>query len=158
MASPLTGQAQAALIRLYDQAKHTTDNFILERIDRALDEIIRLNSADPPAWQVRSALANASKVITARRQIVASWPTDGDETSDATAGRQEDVIELRSWLRSTPHVTEQQRRLLILLAEGHDAVDVAALLDIPILRAREQISRARRAARSAYATTGMAAA
>jgi hypothetical protein len=150
MASPLSGQAQAALIRLYDQAKRTTDSFSLERIDRALDEIIRLNSTDPPAWQVRSAMANASKVITARHQIVSPWP-DGCETSNASADGHEDAIELRSWLRTTPRVTERQRRLLTLLAEGHDAVDVAALHDIPVLRAREQISRTRRAARAAYA-------
>ena len=150
MASSLTGQAQAALIRLYDQAKRTTDSFTLERIDRALDEIVRLNSTDPPAWQVRSAMANASKVITARRQIVSPWPPDGSETSNARADGQEDAIELRSWLDRTSRITERQRRLLVLLAEGHDAVDVAALYYIPVLRAREQISRTRRAARAAY--------
>jgi hypothetical protein len=42
MTTSLTGQAQAALSYLHRQARGKADNFDLERIDRALDEIVRL--------------------------------------------------------------------------------------------------------------------
>jgi hypothetical protein len=150
VASSLTGQAQAALMRLYEQAKHTTDNFALERIDRALDEIIRLNSTDPPDRQVRSALANAYKVIRDRRQTVSSESLEARQADVASLGGDEDVIDLREWLRGTPHVTGRQRDVLTLLADDHDATDIAVFYNIPTSRAREQISRARRAARAAH--------
>lgn len=150
MAGPLTGQAEAALIRLYEQAEHTSDNFTLERIDRALDEIVRLNSSNPPAWQVRSAMANASKVILGRRRTVLSESLEALQVDIAVPIGGEDIVELQTWLHGTPEVNAGQRNVLSLLADGYEAADLAALHRIPVPRAREQISRARRAARTAY--------
>jgi hypothetical protein len=149
MTTPMTGQAQAALTRLYNQAHRSADNFELERIDRALDEIVRLNSSQPPDHQVRSAMANASKVILGRRKIAPSVSLES--LSERTAGgSQEPVIDLSLWLRDTKRITEQQRRLLALIAGTDDAATIAASYSIPATRMREQISRARRAARAAY--------
>lgn len=148
--TPLCGQAEAALMSLYEQAKRTTDNFTLERIDRALDEIVRLNSAEPPARQVRSAMANASKVIISRRETVTAETLEARQVDLPAPGGDEDVIDLKEWLRRTPGVTDRQRTLLSRLADGHDAADLAAVYHIPADRMREQISRTRRAARTAY--------
>lgn len=150
MAGLMTEQAKVSLLRLYEQAKHTSDNFALERIDRALDEIVRLNNSDPAAWQVRSAMANASKVIRGRRRAVSPDSLEALRVDVAVPSDTEDIVELRVWLHGTSGVNEGQRRLLSLLAVGKDAADLAAMHRVPLPRMREQISRARRAARSAY--------
>lgn len=145
----ITGQAQAALIRMHRQARGTADNFELERIDRALDEIVRLNSTDSYGRQVRSAMANALKVMRHRRKIVQPQ-TFGDAAEPISPDPMEAVIDLRAWLRDTRHITEQQRKLLTLLADDYDAEAITARYRIPPPRVREQISRARQAARAAY--------
>lgn len=151
MVTPLTGQSQAALMCLYDQARRTTDNFTLERIDRAADEIVRVNSADPPTWQVRSAMANASKVLVDRRRTVSPATLEVLAVDVAALGDDQDVIiELLLWLHRTPYLTERERRVLKLLADDNDAASIAALLHVSVPRMREQVSRARRAARLAY--------
>jgi DNA-binding CsgD family transcriptional regulator len=148
--APMTGQAQAALIHLYERAQRATDSFTQERIDRALDEIVRVNSTDPPAWQVRSAMANASKVITARYETISRWSVEAKEIDVPVSGSREDAINLRLWLHETARLTEGQRELVTQLADGHDAESIAALCHVSVLRAREQISRVRRNARTAY--------
>jgi hypothetical protein len=150
MTDPLTGQAEAALIRLYEQAKRTTDSFDMERIDRALDEVVRLNSSSPPEQQVRSAMANAYKVIRDRRRIVSLESIEAVQIDIAPTNWAEEVIDLWEWLRGTPHVTTSQRNLLMLVTDDHEPADLAAHYRIPVARMREQISRARRAARTAY--------
>jgi hypothetical protein len=146
----LTRQAEVALMSLYEQASHTGDNFTLERIDRALDEVLRLNGAEPPDRQVRSAMAHAYQVIRDRRRTVVPETLEAREAEPPSSGGDEDVIDLQEWLRSTPRVTGQQRNLLGLLAYDPDAADLAAVYHVPVLRMREQISRTRRAARTAY--------
>ena len=44
---------------------------------------------------------------------------------------QEPVIDLRLWLRDTNRITKQQRRLLRLLADEHDADAIAAMYRVP---------------------------
>jgi DNA-binding CsgD family transcriptional regulator len=146
----MTGQAQVALLRLYGRAQRATESFAQERIDRALDEIVRINSSEPPTWQVRSAMANASKVITARYETISRWSVEAHEIDVAVSDSHEDVVNLRLWLHGTARLTEGQRELVTLLAAGHDAESIAALYHISVPRAREQISRARRKARIAY--------
>jgi len=150
--TPLTGQSQAALIALQTRARRTTDNFRLEQIDRALDEILRLNSAQPSASQMRSTMANAAKVLRDRRRIAPVSSLDDPQLGQPGApDSQIPVIDLRSWLRTTRGLTEGQRRLLTLMAEHDDADAIAAEYGIASARARERVSRARRAARVAYA-------
>src|SRR5271165_6272383 len=117
MTSTITAQAQVALSRLHNQARRTADNFDLERIDRALDEIVRLNSPESHGRQVRSAMANASKVIRARRDIAPCISLDGLQGEHGNTDSHELVMDLRLWLRDTKRITEQQRRLLALLAD-----------------------------------------
>jgi hypothetical protein len=148
--SGMTGQAATALVSLYGQARRTNDNFDLERIDRTLDEITRLNSTEPPPHQVRSAMANALKVMTRRREIAPYRSLDAPGADLGVRTGQEAAVDLRAWLRDTKRITEQQRRLLILLADDYDAEAIAALYRVPPPRLREQISRARRAARAAH--------
>jgi len=150
MADPLTGQAEAALMRLYELAKRTFDNFALERIDRALDEVVRLNSDSPPEHQVRSAMANASKVLRGRRQTVSSESIEALQIDIVVPDGAEQVIDLVEWLHGTPRIARSQRSLLMLVARDHDPADLAAHYRIPAPRIREQISRARSAARTAY--------
>jgi hypothetical protein len=147
----LSAQAQAALARLYTKAANTPDNFDLERIDRALDEILRLNSTDVPSRQVRSALANASKVILDRRKIVPLVSLDAVSVDVASPDGEEAVVDLRAWLHGTRRITEQQRRLLMRLADGDSTDVLAGAHRVPLLRMRERVSRARQAARAAYA-------
>jgi DNA-directed RNA polymerase specialized sigma24 family protein len=148
----LTGQAQAALIALETRACHTTSTFRLEQIDRALDEVLRLNGTQPTAFQVRSATANAAKVLRDRRRIAPVISLDDPQLGEPGAqDSQIPVIDLRSWLRTTRGLTEGQRRLLTLMAEYDDADTVAAEYGAPSARIRERVSRARRAARTAYA-------
>jgi hypothetical protein len=137
-------------MRLYEQAKRTTDNFTLERFDRALDEVVRLNSSSPPKQQVRSALANASKVLLGRRQTVSPKSIEALQVDIAVPSEAEESIDLMEWLHGTPRVAPSQRNLLMLIACDQDPADLAAHYSIPVPRIREQISRARRAARTAY--------
>jgi DNA-directed RNA polymerase specialized sigma24 family protein len=150
MTSVMTGQAQAALTRLHEQARSTSDNFDLERIDRALDEIVRLNSPESYGRQVRSAMANASKVILDRRDIAPFISLDALPVEHGPSDNQEAAIGLRLWLRDTNGISQQQRRLLMLLADDYDVDAIAAMYRIPAPRMRERISRARKAARAAY--------
>jgi hypothetical protein len=150
MTTSLTGQAQAALSHLHGQARRKADNFYLERIDRALDEIVRLNGPESRGRQVRSAMGSALKVMRRRREIAPCQSLDalGADQGCSDSGR--GVIDLRLWLRDSKRITEQQRCLLTLLADALDAEAIAAMYGIPVPRMRERIARARKAARAAY--------
>ncbi|GGL03283.1 hypothetical protein Sme01_18920 [Sphaerisporangium melleum] len=149
----LNEQATKALELLYARAKRTTDNFDLERIERALDEIIRLNDISPPPFQVRSAPAHASQVLKGRRKL-AKQIALGDLAAHEEP-RQRDyalaVVDLALWLNGTTALTTEQRQLAHRLASEEDSKTIAAELGVPITRTRERISRARQAARAAWA-------
>lgn len=150
-------EAQSAYLILQAQARNTHDDYTLERIDRALDEIVRnLSKTDPPEHQVRSALANAGKVMANRRRLAPvvsheDLVTDVDAREDGY-----DVVELRSWLETAP-LPSPARTLLVALAAGADAKDLAAQQDVPVQRIRERIARARKSARADYWATAVAA-
>jgi hypothetical protein len=153
----VTGQAQAALIALQARARHTTDIFVLEQIDRALDEVVRLNSTQPPAFQTRSAMANAGKVLRRRRSIVPVISLANPQLGKlGIRDPQIAVVELRLWLQTTSALPEGQRGLLTLIMDC-DADAVAAELGVSPARMRERISRARRAAFIAYTREVVAA-
>ncbi|WP_280181757.1 hypothetical protein [Nocardia farcinica] len=149
----ISAQAQAALSTLHERAKKTSDNFELERIDRALDEIIRLNSVAPAAFQVRSAMAHASKVLLDRRALAPSSSVEEFE-SGREPGQPEGrfaVVDLAAWLQTTRSLTDAQRRLVHQLAADLDVEDLASVYGVMPARLRERISRTRKAARTAYA-------
>ncbi|MER6279768.1 hypothetical protein ABT202_26345 [Streptomyces sp900105245] len=149
----LTEQAQRALILLDHRARKTGDLFALDRVDRAKDEIIRLNASAPAAFQVRSAWAHAGAVLRERKTLVPAVRLSDVAPQDEPGG--EDVsfaaVELREWLRTTPSLAELQRQLLQNLATGMESDTLAPRLGVPLPRMRQQISRARKIARSAYA-------
>jgi len=154
----LSGQAQTVLIVLQAKTSGTTDSFRLDQIDRALDEIIRLNSTNPAAFQVRSAMANASKVLRDRERIAPRISLDDSRSLQYGApDAQLAAIDLAAWLRDTRRLNDGQRRVLIQIAEVDDASALAAEYGIAPDRMRERISRARQAARVAYAAEVVAA-
>ncbi|MFJ2805390.1 hypothetical protein [Kitasatospora sp. NPDC087271] len=156
---PLTEQAQRALVLLTRRADNTGDLFTLDRVDRAKDEIIRLNSSSPAPFQLRSAMAHASAVLHERRKLVPSMrlsevePQDEPETEEMAFA----AVDTYHWLQTTPSLAEPQRALLQNLAAGLEPDALASRRGIPLPRMREQISRARKLARTAYASEVVAA-
>jgi len=158
VSTTLTGQAQAALLALYEKASRTTDTFQLDQIDRALDEIIRLNSTQPPPFQVRAALAHGSAVLRNRARIAQVVSLDSPRCPDPGAQDTDiEAIHLREWLRNSRGISEAERQLLTRLAEQDDSQAIAAEYGVAPARIQERISRARRPARTAYATDMAAA-
>lgn len=152
----LTEQARDAMTALYARARKTGDVFELERIDRALDEIVRRNDTKPAAFQIRSAMANASKVILARRAIVACASLDGAQHFGALDGHFA-ATDLTLWLEATGALTKEQRSLMRLIAREEDPAAIATTCGMAPDRMRQRISRLRRAARDAYAADVTAA-
>ncbi|GIH28487.1 hypothetical protein Aph01nite_67970 [Acrocarpospora phusangensis] len=155
----LTEQAHDALSALYARARKTSDNYELERIERALDEIIRLNDAAPAAFQIRSALAHAGQVLRERRGLASFAPLDDIEPHQEP-GRCDvrfAVVDLTVWLQTTPALTEGQRHLMNQLLAEEDGTVLAATHGLVPARLRERISRIRRIARTAYASEVAAA-
>lgn len=149
----LTEQAQHALKTLYMRARKTSDNYELERIDRALDEIIRLNETSPVAFQIRSALAHAGQVLRERRALAPSDPL-GDMEPHREPGEDDGrfaVVDITVWWQTTSSLAEGQRDLLSQLVAEEDTEVLAAAHGLVPARMRERISRVRRTARTAYA-------
>ncbi|MEU5858958.1 hypothetical protein [Nocardiopsis dassonvillei] len=148
----LTKQAQRALELLYRRANKTTDAFELERIDRALDEVIRLNAQDPAPFQVRSAYAHAGALMRNRRDLA---PTVSHEElaphrEPGTPDCRFPIVDILQWVRSTPSLTTDQRTLLQDLSNGYEVSDLAAAQGIPTKRMSERVCRLRKHARTAY--------
>ncbi|MFI7484069.1 hypothetical protein ACH9EU_16835 [Kocuria sp. M1R5S2] len=150
-------EAETAILILQAQSRKASDLYTQDRIDRALDEIVRNPSkTNPPEHQVRSALANAGKVMANRRRVA---PVVSHEDLVIEVDAREDgydVVELRYWLETAP-LSSPARTLLLALAAGADANDLAAQHDVPVQRIRERIARARKNARADYLTTAVAA-
>jgi DNA-directed RNA polymerase specialized sigma24 family protein len=149
----LTEQAQRALVLLTRRADKTGDHFVLDRLDRAKDEIIRLNSDSPAPYQVRSALAHAGQVLRQRRTLLPSIRLSDVEPHDEPGAEDPTftTTDIYEWLRTTASLNEPQRTLLLDLAVGFEVEALAAQRQIPLRRMREQVSRARKHARAAYA-------
>lgn len=153
-----TSQAQSAYSTLQAKATSATDSYIVDRLERALDEIIRNPQNTRPAdFQVRSAWANAGKVIDDRRKLAPQFSLDapgvGDRTAvDALYG----AIEVLDWLDHA-FLSDRDRRLLHGLATGADAGVLADAEGVCVQRMRERVSRARRAASRDYQSTVTAA-
>ena len=156
----LEEQALAALHVLYriEQSAVNREVYALEVLDRALDEISRhLDSAQPTAFQVRSARAHGAQAVKERREV---RTFDSLEAAQAGPGHVDPAwvegefaaVDLLLWLRNTASLTDCQRRLLLALADGAEPEVLAANAGVPVARMRERIARARSAAREAYKT------
>jgi len=153
-----TSQAQSAYSTLQARAISATDSYIVDRLERALDEIIRNpRNTRPAPFQVRSAWANAGKVIDDRRKLAPQLSLDAPGMDDQTAidGRYGSV-EILDWL-DRAFLSDNDRRLLHGLAAGADASVLADAEDVSVQRMRERISRARRTATRDYQASVTAA-
>jgi hypothetical protein len=117
---PVAGAVQA----LQQQALASRDTFQLDRIDRALDELLRnpTEHAGPAPSRVRSAMGHAYEALERRRTLAPSVPLDSEHTDSSYVDASYLVVEILAWLTSEPNLDAGERLLLGELARGHDAV------------------------------------
>lgn len=147
-----TPEAKTAIVSLQMMALSEADAYWLERIDRAIDECVaHPERTEPPAFQRRNALANAKKVLDGRRSI-RLWQSISEREANipcSPRGEWYSIIEWYEWLRTSLNISPDNRTLLLQLADGWDAQDLANLYNQPVVAMRQRISRARSAARVA---------
>ncbi|WP_019635059.1 hypothetical protein [Actinomadura atramentaria] len=141
-----------AVTALQRQALASRDTYELDRIDRALDELLRnpTDASTPAQHRIRSAMGHAYEALQRRRAIaplVALNPERADHGRIDTCYL---TVEILVWLHAEPGLASAERALLNDLARGHDATSIAHHLGVPLPRMRERISRARRHARTLW--------
>jgi len=154
----LSTQVQSAVLALQARVLVTDDSYQLDVTDRALDELTRNPSSPRPgAYQIRSARANAAKVIRARRQVYYQGVLRNRDVRPGVHRQErlaqpsdEAAIDTLDWLARTSTLNDKQRRILSDLAEGHDAHTLSVRDRVPLNRIQERISRARRVGWDAY--------
>ncbi|OBK28870.1 hypothetical protein A5634_19720 [Mycobacterium asiaticum] len=152
-----SSQAQSAYLTLQSMAMSAKDNYTLNRAERALDEILRNpGNAKPAGHQVRSAWANAGKVLDNRRRIVPQLSLDTPGLQVAEADGAYDTVDILDWLDHAA-VSASDRNVLRSLAGGADAEALADDAGVPVQRLRERISRARRVGHADYQSSVVAA-
>ncbi|MGW1124832.1 hypothetical protein [Streptomyces sp. NPDC002526] len=143
---------------LQERALRADDTYELDRIERALDELLRTPGNPAPAQhRVRSALGHAYEAIERRKAIApqTEFTDHGQEPGYVEFGFQE--IEMLAWISGEPELKEPDRALLIDLALGQDAEMIAERDGLPVVRIRERISRCRRQARQLRSKLDLAA-
>ncbi|MFD8248463.1 hypothetical protein [Nocardia sp. NPDC059691] len=143
---------QAAVIALQNRALTTRDVYELDRIDRALDELLRTPRkaiTGAPKVHMRSALGHAHQAIERRREIapVAELGEDAEVGAEDQNFR---LAEIRVWIQSEPALTVGDRAMLNSLAAGENAESLAHRNGLPVTHVRQRISRARRHARQIW--------
>ncbi|MFF3060174.1 hypothetical protein [Streptomyces sp. NPDC057909] len=137
-----------AVRTLQEQALRIRDSYELDRIERALDELLRNPAGSTPAaYRSRSALGHAYETLERRKAIA---PQTELEVSGQEPGYDEGAfheIEMMAWLCVEPGFKERDRKLLIDLALGHDTETLAERDGISVVRLREHVSRCRKRAR-----------
>ena len=152
-----SSEAQSAYLALQSIALTAKDNYTIDRAERALDEVIRNpGNAKPAAHQVRSAWANAGKVLQNRRNLALQIPLDTPGLGLTELDGGYDAVDIIDWLDQAA-VSASDRTLMRSLAHGADARMLAEVEGIPVQRVRERISRARRAGAADYYSTVVAA-
>jgi hypothetical protein len=146
----LTSESEAALVRLYKRARRAQDDYTQERVDRALDEIIRADKQGLPEHRVSSALSNASNAIREQREVIATERLEDLAEDVPVPGSEYDVIDLMDWVHRSRGISHHHRDLLRLLADGWDADGMADLYGVSARRMRGEIIRARKCALVAY--------
>lgn len=154
----------AAVSDLQRRAIKAVDLFEIERIERALDEILRHpTSTKPASTQIYSSRGHASQSLTERRRILGGAivalvvESDDKEEYDARVVRAVTTIEpgfaeveFEQWLATTTSVTDRDRSFLRALAVGEDAASLAAVHGSPATIMSQRLSRVRRRGRTAY--------
>lgn len=135
-----------AVKSLQEQALSTCDHYEWERIELALDEILRQPASETPAQKrVWSARGHAYETLKRRGQIVPQ-ASDGQEPRYVEGAFL--MVEVTAWISLEPDFSAADRALLADLAEGWDAVMIAERDGVPLPRVRERISRCRSRARA----------
>lgn len=145
---PVAGAVQI----LQKQALTSRDNYELDRIERALDELLR-NPTDtdtPAPHRVRSARGHAYEVLERRRSLAPCVPLDHEGAERGRPDSNYLIVEILVWLRGEPALATSERLLLNDLARGHDAAAIAERHSVSLPRVRERISRARRHAKTLW--------
>jgi hypothetical protein len=151
-ANLISNPVAGAISVLQKRALTSRDTYELDRIDRALDELLR-NPTDistPAQHRVRSAMGHAYEALERRRAIVPTVPLDPERVDCAHTDGHYLAVEILEWLRTEPGLTKDERILLSDLARGGDAISLATRHTVPLARIRERISRARRNARTLW--------
>jgi hypothetical protein len=158
MISTQTGEALASLQARTDLTKRRCDSFELDRIDHALDELVRNHTKTAAAErQVRSARANALKVVQ-RRAEVSAFSLDQinlhaskrEQAESAGAYDAFGEVEIRDWLATTPSLSHVERALLTALADGYDSKLLAMASGTTVAEMDHRIRRAQGLARLAW--------
>lgn len=152
-ATMISEPVQAAVIALQQRALAVRDLYELDRVERALDELLRSpheqTNSTPAASRIRSALGHAYETIERRREIAPTTVLD-DHTDLSFEDQNYRLAEIRLWLQTEPTLAASDRRMLRDLANGEDATSLARRHRQPIARIRERISRARRHGRRVW--------
>lgn len=139
---------ERAVFALQKRALAARDTYELDRIDRALDELLRnpTDAATSAKHRVRSAMGHAYEILERRKAIAPSVPLDAEQAAYKAQDDNYVVVEILEWLRAEPGLGDGERTVLNALANGGDAEFLAARNRVPVTRMRERISRARRSA------------
>ncbi|WP_098897940.1 hypothetical protein [Streptomyces sp. st77] len=150
---------EGAIVALQRSALATFDAYQLDRIDRALDELLRNPSDEstPAEYRARSAMGHAYEVLERRKAITPLVSLATEHNDQGVSDRDYPLVEIFEWLRVEPGISQEQRTLLLALARGDDAVSLAHREGLPVARVRERISRARKAARQLWKASVLAA-
>ena len=143
----------AAVRDLQKRAMRTTDSYELDRIERAMDEILRHPEDDhvPAKHLTRSALGHAYETLKRRKEIAPRTEvyTEYDEPGYVEQGFHD--AEILECIRVEPTFKQPDRAILLALALGADAEILAHPCGMSIPRMRERISRVRHSARACRA-------
>ncbi|MFE6981114.1 hypothetical protein [Streptomyces griseus] len=145
----MMSQAVVDAVRiLQDRTRKARDNYELERIDRALDEILRNPMNITPAKaQVKSAWGHAYTVLEKRKALTRPQPIEEMFAHPQVEEFGYAQTEMICWISSELGFKDAERSLLIDLALGHDCEILAQRDGLPVQRVREHISRSRKRAR-----------
>ncbi|MGB8946486.1 MAG: hypothetical protein WCD21_40570 [Streptomyces sp.] len=150
---------EGAIFALQQSALTTFDTYQLDRIDRALDELLRnpTDESTPTDYRVRSAMGHAYEVLERRKAIAPCTSLSAEATEIEATDQGYVLVETLEWLRTQPGIPQNQRALLQDLAHGEDAESLACREELPAARVRERISRARKRAHQLWKASVLAA-
>ena len=149
---------------LQQQALRATDVFEIDRVERALDEILRRPESTAPAEsQVYTSRGHAAETLLRRRAILGGTTiqlgaeVDDEAEYDERAAQALAVaepgyvqVEFDHWLATTEALNPRDRILLRALAAGEDAASLASFVGVGSASMSQRLSRCRRRGRNAY--------
>ncbi|MFI9366630.1 hypothetical protein ACIG5E_37110 [Kitasatospora sp. NPDC053057] len=155
----ISDEVVAAIDALQTQAMRTSDVYQLDRIERAIDELLRNPGDDktPARHRVRSALAHAYELLQRRKEIAPQGELCPERESVGYTEQGYHQVELLELIRVEPSFKHADRVILGYLVRGADAVTLAEKYSVPVPRMRERISRLRCNARKAWPDLALAA-